>query len=461
MQRFDTIIKNGTIVTAADTYQSDIGIKDGKIVQIALNLDDLAKKTIDAHGKYIFPGGIDPHTHMDMPFGGTFSSDDFLTGTKAAACGGTTTILDFAVQPKGKTLKETTEIWREKADDKACIDYGIHISITDMNDDILEEMGEIIKEGYSSFKLFMTYEGMRVEDDTLMKALIKARDEGGIICVHAENHYVIDYLVKKLLKEGKTEPKYHAVSRPELCEGEAAGRAIKLAEICEAPLYIVHNTCKASISEIERARRLGYPIMGETCPQYLLLSYENYEEEGFNGAKYVMSPPLRDKKNWEHVWNALANDTLQVVSTDHCPFFMEQKKMGVDSFNKIPNGAPGVELRMSLMYTYGVLKNRFSLQRFVQVTSTNAAKIFGMYPQKGTIAVGSDADLVIFDPNKEIEIKQENLNENVDYTPYEGFKLKGYPVMTLLRGELIARDGKFVAQKAMGKFVKRGKGEIL
>ncbi|AVP54314.1 dihydropyrimidinase [Clostridium tetani] len=461
MQNFDTIIKNGTIVTASDTYKGDIGIKDGKVVQIGLDLEDSGKKIIDAGDKYIFPGGIDPHTHMDMPFGGTFSSDDFLTGTKAAACGGTTTIVDFAVQPKGKTLKETTKIWREKADNKACIDYGIHIAITDMNDEILEEMEEVIKEGYSSFKLFMTYEGMRVEDDTLMRALMKARDKGGVICVHAENHYVIDYFIKKLLKEGKTEPKYHAISRPELCEGEAAGRAIKLAEICGAPLYIVHNSCEASVSEIERARKLGYPIMGETCPQYLLLSYENYEEEGFNGAKYVMSPPLRDKKNWEHIWKALSKDTLQVVATDHCPFFMEQKRMGIDSFNKIPNGAPGVELRMSLMYTYGVLEDRISLQRFVEVTSTNAAKIFGMYPQKGTIAVGSDADLIIFDPNKEIEIKEENLNENVDYTPYEGFKLKGYPVMTLLRGEVIAKNGKFVGQKGVGKFVKRGKGDII
>lgn len=461
MQNFDTIIKNGTIVTASDTYKGDIGIKDGKVVQIGLDLEDSGKKIIDVGDKYIFPGGIDPHTHMDMPFGGTFSSDDFLTGTKAAACGGTTTIVDFAVQPKGKTLKETTKIWREKADNKACIDYGIHIAITDMNDEILEEMEEVIKEGYSSFKLFMTYEGMRVEDDTLMRALMKARDKGGVICVHAENHYVIDYFIKKLLKEGKTEPKYHAISRPELCEGEAAGRAIKLAEICGAPLYIVHNSCEASVSEIERARKLGYPIMGETCPQYLLLSYENYEEEGFNGAKYVMSPPLRDKKNWEHIWKALSKDTLQVVATDHCPFFMEQKRMGIDSFNKIPNGAPGVELRMSLMYTYGVLEDRISLQRFVEVTSTNAAKIFGMYPQKGTIAVGSDADLIIFDPNKEIEIKEENLNENVDYTPYEGFKLKGYPVMTLLRGEVIAKNGKFVGQKGVGKFVKRGKGDII
>ncbi|MBE6064903.1 dihydropyrimidinase [Clostridium cochlearium] len=461
MQNFDTIIKNGTIVTASDTYRGDIGIKDGRITQIGLKLDSSCENIIDADGKYIFPGGIDPHTHMDMPFGGTFSSDDFLTGTKAAACGGTTTIVDFAVQPKGKTLKETTKIWREKADNKACIDYGIHISITDMNDEILEEMESIIKEGYSSFKLFMTYEGMKVEDDTLMKALIRARDKGGIICVHAENHYVIDYLVKKLLSEGKIEPKYHALSRPELCEGEAAGRAIKLAEICGAPLYIVHNTCNASVSEIERARNLGYPIMGETCPQYLLLSYENYEEEDFNGAKYVMSPPLRDKSNWEHIWKALQKGTLQVVATDHCPFFMEQKRMGINSFDKIPNGAPGVELRMALMYTYGVLQNKISLQKFVEVTSTNAAKIFGMYPQKGSIAVGSDADLVIFDPEKEIEVKEENLNENVDYTPYEGFKLKGYPVMTLLRGEIIAKDGKFVGKKGIGKFIKRGRGEIL
>lgn len=461
MKTFDTVIKNGTIVTASDCFKGDIGILKGKIDVIGTDLDKYSDKVIDAEGKYIFPGGIDPHTHMDMPFGGTFSSDDFKTGTKAAACGGTTMIIDFAVQPKGKTLNETAKIWREKSDNKACIDYGIHMVITDMNEDIMNEIPEIIKEGYSSFKLFMTYDGMMVKDDTLMKSLIKVSENGGLTCVHAENYYIIKHLTEKLLKEGKTDPKYHALSRPDLCEGEAASRAIKIAQLCKTPLYIVHNSCEASVSEISRARENGYPIMGETCPQYLLLSYENYEEPNFNGSKYVMSPPLRDKKNWPYLWKSLKDNTVQVVATDHCPFFIDQKKMGIDNFTKIPNGAPGVELRMPLMYHFGVVEGRLSLQRFVEVTSTNVAKIFGMYPQKGTIAVGSDADLVVFDPNKEINITKSILNENVDYTPYEGFKIKGYPVITLSRGQVVAENGKFVGEEGAGKFIKRSAPKII
>ncbi|WP_125152059.1 dihydropyrimidinase [Clostridium rectalis] len=461
MESYDTIIKNGIIVTEGDTVKGDIGIKKGKIVTISESLQGAEGKIIDASGKYIFPGGIDPHTHMDMPFCGTFSSDDFITGTKAAACGGTTTIVDFAIQPKGKTLKDTVKIWREKSDKKSCIDYGIHIVITDMNDTIMREIPDIIKEGYSSFKLFMTYDGMKVDDDTLMKTLMHVTRSGGLTCVHAENYYVIDYYTKKFLKEGKIEPKYHAISRPELCEGEAVGRAIKLAQICKAPLYIVHNTCEASTSEIARARERGYPVMGETCPQYLFLSNENYEEPGFNGSKYVMSPPLRNRENWPVLWKGLQNNTLQVVSTDHCPFFIKQKEMGLDDFTKIPNGVPGVELRMCLMYNYGVREGRISLQRFVELTSTNAAKIFGMYPQKGTIAVGCDADIVIFDPNKELTITHKNLNENVDYTPYEGFKIKGYPIITLSQGEIVAKYGKFIGKEGAGKFIKRGKPKII
>lgn len=398
---------------------------------------------------------------MDMPFGGTYSSDDFKTGTQAAACGGTTTIVDFAIQPKGGSLHDTVKIWREKADNKACIDYGIHIAITDLNAAILKEIPEVIKEGYSSFKLFMTYDGLRVEDDALLDSLVAVSNNGGLVGVHAENYFIIKSLTKKLLEDGKTEPKYHAESRPDLCEGEAAGRAIKLAKLAGTPLYIVHNSCEASASEIAKAREEGYPIMGETCPQYLLLSKDNYEEPDFNGAKYVMSPPLRDKKNWDYMWQALKRDDLQIVATDHCPFFMEQKRMGIESFTKIPNGAPGVELRMALLYTFGVSLGRLSLQRYVEVTSTNAAKLFGMYPEKGSITVGSDADLVIFDPDKEVTVTQNMLNENVDYTPYEGLKLKGYPVLTLSRGEVIAKDGRYVGPEARGKFIKRGAPEIL
>ncbi|WP_317411281.1 dihydropyrimidinase [Clostridium baratii] len=459
--KFDTIIRNGTIVTATDIFKGDIGIKDGKINKIGMELEEEGEKIIDAKGKYIFPGGIDPHTHLDMPFGGTFSSDNFETGTIAAACGGTTTIVDFAVQPKDKDLKETAEIWREKSDGKAVIDYGIHMNITHIDDEILNEIPFMIKEGYPSFKVFMTYKGMRVDDGTLFKTLKKVSENGGLTCVHAENFHIIECNVEILLKEGKTAPKYHAISRGSLVEGEAVGRAINIAKMAEAPLYIVHNTCKEAVFEIARAREEEYPIMGETCTQYLLLSEDEYYKEGFEGAKCVMSPPLRSKDNFKYLWKAIRNNTLQVVATDHCPFFMKQKELGKDSFDKIPNGAPGIELRMALLYTYGVLKNEININKFVEVTSTNAAKIYGMYPKKGTIAVGSDADLVIFDPDKEIEVTVDILHENVDYTPYEGFKLKGFPEVTLSRGEIIAKNGKFVGEIGRGEFIKRNSPMIL
>ena len=358
-------------------------------------------------------------------------------------------------------MKETAEIWRGKSDGKAVIDYGIHMNITHINDEILNEIPFMIKEGYPSFKVFMTYKGMRVDDGTLFKTLKKVSENGGLTCVHAENFHIIECNVERLLKEGKTAPKYHAISRGSLVEGEAVGRAINIAKMAEAPLYIVHNTCKEAVFEIARAREEEYPIMGETCTQYLLLSEDEYYKEGFEGAKCVMSPPLRSKDNFKYLWKAIRNNTLQVVATDHCPFFMKQKELGKDSFDKIPNGAPGIELRMALLYTYGVLKNEININKFVEVTSTNAAKIYGMYPKKGTIAVGSDADLVIFDPDKEIEVTVDILHENVDYTPYEGFKLKGFPEVTLSRGEIIAKNGKFVGEIGRGEFIKRNSPMIL
>ena len=459
--RFDTIIRNGTIITATDIFKGDIGIKDGKINKIGIKLEEEGDIVIDAKDKLIFPGGIDPHTHLDMPFGGTFSSDNFKTGTIAAACGGTTTIIDFAVQPKNMDLLETARIWREKSDGNAVIDYGIHMNITHIDDEILDEIPLMIKKGYPSFKVFMTYKSMRVDDGTLYKTLKKVNESGGLTCVHAENFHIIECNVWKLLKEGKTEPKYHAISRGPLVEGEAVARAINIAKMAESPLYIVHNTCKEAVLEIARARDEEYPIMGETCTQYLLLSDDEYNRDGFEGAKYVMSPPLRSKDNFKYLWRAIRNNTLQVVATDHCPFFMKQKELGINSFDKIPNGAPGVELRMALLYTYGVLENEISINKFVEVTSTNAAKIYGMYPKKGTIAVGSDGDLVIFDPNKELEVTLDILHENVDYTPYEGFKIKGFPEVTLSRGEIIASNGKFVGRSGRGEFIKRNSPIIL
>jgi len=462
MEEFDLIVKGGTIVTASDIYTADIAILNGEICLLGKDLTCSAKKIVDAAGMYVLPGGIDVHTHLDMPFGGTVSSDDFATGTLAAACGGTTTVVDFAIQPKDATLAQTADIWQKKAAGKAAIDYGFHIAITDMKDEIMAEMPAMIEAGYSSFKLFMTYDGYRVTDDTLMKVLQITRDHGGLVCVHAENYYVIDYLVKKFKAENKIEPIYHALSRPNLAESEAVHRAIAMAQLADAPLYIVHLSCKESLAELKRAREAGLPIMAETCPQYLFLDEDNYREADFNGAKYVMSPPLRKKDSQEPLWQGIAKGDIQVVATDHCPFFMEgQKEMGREFFAKIPNGAPGIETRMPLLFGRGVRDQKLTLTKLVEVTATNPAKIFGMYPQKGTIAVDSDADLVLFDPEKLKTITKSILHEHVDYTPYEGFELKGYPIMTIATGEIIAEAGRFVGKAGAGKFIKRSAPMIL
>lgn len=458
----DYVIKNGTIVTSSDTFVADIGIQGGKIAIIGKDLPSAGAQVIDATGKYVFPGGIDVHTHLDMPFGGTVSKDDFKTGTIAAACGGTTSVVDFCMQSKGQTLQEALAVWHNKAKDKAVIDYGFHVAITDMNPNTLLEMQTVIKQGYPTFKLFMTYDNLRVEDDVLLQALIQTREHGGLVSVHAENYFVIKYLVEKFKQEGKIEPLYHALSRPPLAEGEATSRAIKLAMIADAPLYIVHLSCNASLQEVARARKANAKIMAETCPQYLLLSEDNYREPDFQGAKYVMSPPLRPRENQEPLWNGLVHDQLSVVATDHCPFdFKGQKEMGRDFFGKIPNGAPGIETRMMLLFDRGVNSGKISLNRFVAITATNPAKIFGMYPQKGIIAPGSDADMVIFDPKLQKTISKKILHENVDYTAYDGFKITGYPIMTFSRGQVVAKDGEFVGKIGAGKFLARHKPIII
>lgn len=462
IKKVDTVIKNGTIVTSSDTYVADIGIRDGKIEVIGKELSANGAEVIDAKDKYVFPGGIDVHTHLDMPFGGTRSNDDFETGTIAAACGGTTTIIDFCMQEKGQTLQEALAIWHKKAENKAVIDYGFHVGIVDMNDAVLEEMKGLIGQGYPTFKLLMTYEALRIDDDVLLKSLLQTRDNGGLVCVHTENYFIIKYYLEKFRREGKIEPIYHALSRPPLAEAEAAARAIRVAEIADAPLYIVHLTCNTALEEVERARERNLKIMAETCPQYLLLSEDNYREPNFEGAKYVMSPPLRTKDNQEPLWQALAHGRLQVVATDHCPFnFKGQKDMGRDSFEKIPNGAPGIEARMALIFDRGVNGGKFGLNKFVEITATNPARIFGMYPQKGTIDVGADADIVIFDPKLKKTISKKILHENVDYTPYEGFAVTGYPIMTLSRGKVIMKDGKFVGKVGAGNFIPRHNPEII
>ena len=456
-----TLITNGQIVTAVDSYHADV-LVDGEIITlIGRDLKTIVgsvDKTFDASGKLVIPGGIDPHTHLDLPFGGTSSSDDFETGTKAAAFGGTTSIVDFAVQFKGQALNEALDVWFAKAEGKAAIDYGFHLIVTDLPDERLPDLTALIDQGISSFKLFMAYPGVfLVDDGTIFKAMTAAGERGGLICMHAENGVVIDVLVKRALAEGRTAPKYHALTRPAKAEAEGVHRAIAIAEMAGSPVYIVHLSCYDALKEVQAARDAGLPAFAETCPQYLFLDYSYYEREGFEGAKYVMTPPLRDKENQEMLWRGLRGNDLQVISTDHCPFcFKEQKELGRDDFSKIPNGGPGVENRMSLIYNGGVAEGRISLNRFVELTSTAAAKIFGMFPKKGTIAVGSDADIVIFDPNRETTISAATHHMRVDYSAYEGWNVKGVTETVLQRGRVIVENGTFTGKAGDGKFLKRG-----
>jgi dihydropyrimidinase len=454
-----TIIKGGRVVTAVDDYHADILVEDGTVAMIARSIDTEADRVIDAKGRLVIPGGIDPHTHMELPFGGTSASDTFETGTRAAAFGGTTTIIDFAVQYKGQSLNQAVDAWHAKADGKTSIDYGFHLICTDLPDERLPEMKSLIDQGVSSFKLFMAYPGVFLVDDaTIYKAMGMAGANGGLICMHAENGVVIDAIVKKAIAEGRTAPKYHALTRPTKAEAEGVHRAIALAEMAEAPVYIVHLSCSDALDEVTRARDAGIPAFAETCPQYLFLDYSVYEQPGFEGAKWVMTPPIREKWNQDKLWRGIKFNDLQVISTDHCPFcFKEQKELGRDDFSKIPNGGPGVEHRMSLIFNGGVAEGRVSLNRFVEITSTNAAKIFGLFPKKGTIAVGSDADIVIFDPNEEATISAKTHHMNVDYSCYEGMKVKGVTKTVLSRGEVVIDEGAYVGRTGHGSFLKRGR----
>ena len=452
-----TLIKNGTVVTAADTYLGDVLIEGERISTIGTALEVDADRVIDAAGKYVLPGGIDVHTHLDMPFGGTTSADDFESGTIAAAHGGTTSIVDFAIQYKGERLHTAWENWARRAEGKAAIDYGFHMIITDLTDQVEEEMDELVSQGITSFKLFMAYRGVLMLDDgSIFRALLRTGQNGGTICMHAENGDVIDVLVRRALAQGHTAPKFHALTRPARAEAEATYRAICLAEMAEVPIYIVHLSAAEALEKVTEARDRGLPAYAETCPQYLFLSYDDYEEPGFDGAKYVMSPPLRPKAGQKELWRGLASNDLQAVSTDHCPFCMkEQKELGRADFSKIPNGAPGIETRMSLVYDGGVRTGYISLNRFVELTSTAPAKIFGLYPRKGTIAPGTDADIVIFDPERQLKLSAKTLHMKVDYNPYEGRQVRGAPDTVLSRGRVIVEAGRFVGRAGGGSFIKR------
>jgi len=459
-----TLLSGGTVVTATDLYRGDVLIEDEKIVAVATP-GGLAPeggqipvdRTIDASGKYVIPGGIDVHTHLDMPFGGTTSADDFESGTVAAAHGGTTSVVDFAIQYRGQTLRHALDTWTKKAEGKAAIDYGFHMIVTELTDSVEGEMDALVREGVTSFKLFMAYPGVFMLDDgSIFRALLRTRENGGTICMHAENGGVIDVLVKRALAEGKTAPKYHALTRPARAEGEATYRAIALAEMAGVPIYIVHLSAAEALEMVTEARDRGLPAYAETCPQYLFLSYDNYEEPDFSGAKYVMSPPLRPKETQDRLWRGLAGSDLQAVSTDHCPFCMkEQKELGRGDFSKIPNGAPGIETRMSLVFDGGVRTGKIGLNRFVELTSTSPAKIFGLFPRKGTVAPGSDADLVVFDPNKKQKLSAKTLHMKVDYNPYEGREVTGAAETVLSRGKVIVEKGRFVGKAGAGSFLKR------
>ncbi len=455
------LIKNGRIITAVDDYMGDVFIENETITHIGKSLDMEADEILDASGKYLFPGGLDPHTHLDMPFGGTVSADDFETGTRAAAHGGTTTLIDFAIQTKGQSTLEALDTWHAKAEGKTAIDYGFHMIITDLEDDRVHEMKMLADEGVTSYKLFMAYPGvLYVDDGTIYRAMRKAGENGTVVCMHAENGIVIDEIVKRALAEGKTEPKYHALTRPTRMEAEGVHRAISIAEVANVPVYIVHLSSSDALEQVMLARNRGVHAFAETCPQYLFLDHSYYEQEGFEGAKYVMTPALREKWNQEELWKGLRFGDLQSISTDHCPFcFKDQKILGIDDFSKIPNGGPGVENRMSLVFNGGVNSGRISLNKFVELTSTAAAKTFGLFPKKGTIAVSSDADIVIFDPNRKETISVDNScthHMRVDYNAYEGFEVTGFTETVLSRGKIIIKDCEYMGKKGDGQFLKRG-----
>lgn len=454
-----TLIRGGTVVTATDLYRGDVLVDGETIHSVGTALDVQADRTIDATGKLVIPGGIDVHTHLDMPFGGTKSVDDFETGTIAAAFGGTTCLVDFAIQEQGGTLRQAWETWMGKAEGRAAIDYGFHLIMREYTEALGAEMGDMVDEGVTSFKLFMAYPGVFYMDDgSIFRAMQRSGEIGATICMHAENGLVIDALVEQALKRGNTEPRYHALTRPAKAEAEATHRAIAIAEMADVPVYIVHLSAAEALAEVTAARARGVQAFAETCPQYLFLSYDNYEEPGFEGAKYVMSPPLRAAEKRDELWRGLRGGDLQAISTDHCPFCMndnEGKLLGKDDFSKIPNGAPGIETRMSLTYDGGVAAGRISLNRWVELTSTSPAKLFGLFPKKGTIAPGSDADIVIFDPEAETTLSHKTLHMNVDYNPYEGRRVRGVSETVLSRGEVIIENGSFTGRAGRGQYLKR------
>ncbi|MBS1758467.1 MAG: dihydropyrimidinase [Bacteroidetes bacterium] len=452
------IIKNGNIVTATDNYIADIFIEAETIVAIGKNLAMKADKVIDATGKLIFPGGIDPHVHLSMPFMGTYSSDTYETGTRAALYGGTTMLIDFILQKQGNSLHDALAEWQSRSNDNCVGDYSFHMAVTDFNENTRKEIKDFIeREGITSFKTFMAYKGALMIDDRQMVGLMEeVKKHGGLINVHATNGDMIDYLVQKNKEEGNLAPLYHYLSQPEVTEAEASERFVDMINYTGCPGYIVHLTCEGALNAVRNATKRNQKVFVETCIQYLLLDASLYEKN-FEGAKWVMSPPLREKKDQATLWAGINQGLVNVVATDHCPFMWEQKLMGKDDFSKIPNGHPAVENRMELLYSEGVAKNKITLNKYVEVACTNPAKIFGMFPRKGTIAIGSDADIVIFDPNEKHTISVNTHHMNVDYSGYEGWELTGKVKTVILRGTIAIDNNECLIDKGFGKFIKRNK----
>lgn len=453
------LIENGKIITADSNFDADIYCENEKIVEIGADLNRTADETIDAKGCFVFPGGIDAHTHMELPFMGTQASDTFETGTLAGLHGGTTSIIDFAIQTQGDTLNNALNQWHEKADGNAVGDYSFHVAVTDFNDHTRSEIKDIITQrGVTSFKTFMAYKGaLMVDDRQMIELMAETAKYGGFVTTHAENGDLVDHLVQKARAEKNLSPGYHCLTRPPVCEEEASGRFIDLAHQGDYKSYIVHMTCEEALNRVRLATHRNQKVFVETCVQYLLLDDSLYFQDGFEGSKYVMSPPLRKKKDQLALWSGIEQNLVHVVATDHCPFCMDQKAMGKDDFSKIPNGAPGVEHRMELMYSEGVEKGRISINKFVDICSTAPAKIFDLHPRKGQIAIGADADLVVFDPTVEHTISAKTHKMNVDYSAYEGWKVKGKTRTTILRGTIAVDQGQAKIGKGFGKYLSRAK----
>ncbi|PYE42169.1 dihydropyrimidinase [Rhizobium sp. PP-F2F-G20b] len=466
--RFDTVIRHGTVVTASDTFKSDIGIRDGRIVALAAELMD-ADEIIDATGLLVLPGGIDSHVHLDQPSGdGIVMADDFDSGTRSAAIGGNTTVMAFCMQEKGQSLREALKIYHAKAEGKCHVDVSFHMVITDPTPEVLgQEVPALVEDGYTSMKVFMTYEGLRLRDDEILATLDTARRTGALVMVHCENEDAIRYLIGRHEEEGKFAPKFHATTRPVAAEREATHRALSLAEIVDVPIVIVHVSNREAMEEIRRARQRGQKIAGETCPQYLMLTADDLDQEALEGAKYVCSPPPRDKASQEACWEGLEQGVFDLFSSDHCPFRFDDpegklNEKGKRHFRWIPNGIPGVATRLPILFSEGVMKGRIDLNTFVAVTATNHAKLYGLYPRKGTIAIGSDADLALWDPEKRTTLTNDLLHHGADYTPYEGLDIQGWPTRVLLRGRTIVKDGKPAeSDTPTGTYLPRGKSALI